>query len=55
MDTIVAISTPLGSGGIGVIRMSGKEAKEIASKVFATKKLKSFMDAEPNYMYLLRN
>ncbi|MDY5440255.1 MAG: tRNA uridine-5-carboxymethylaminomethyl(34) synthesis GTPase MnmE [Eubacteriales bacterium] len=52
MDTIVAISTPLGSGGIGVIRMSGKEAKEIASKVFATKKLNSFMDAEPNYMYL---
>lgn len=52
MDTIVAISTPLGSGGIGVIRMSGEEAKEIASKVFATKKLNCFMDAVPNYMYL---
>lgn len=52
MSTIVAISTPLGSGGIGIIRMSGDEALNIASKVFVTKKLDSFIDAEPNYMYL---
>ena len=52
MDTIVAISTPLGSGGIGIIRMSGYGAKEIASKVFSTKKLASFIEATPNYMYL---
>ncbi|MCB0847968.1 MAG: tRNA uridine-5-carboxymethylaminomethyl(34) synthesis GTPase MnmE, partial [Bacteroidetes bacterium] len=34
-DTIVAISTPAGSGAIGVIRLSGPEAIEIAGKVFS--------------------
>lgn len=33
-DTIVAISTPLGSGGIGIIRISGFDAFKIVSKVF---------------------
>lgn len=33
-DTIAAISTPLGRGGIAVIRLSGTEAVEIAEKVF---------------------
>ena len=37
-DTIVAISTPYGSGGIGVIRISGKDAFNIASQVFKGKK-----------------
>jgi len=32
-DTIVAISTPPGRGGIGVIRLSGAEARNIASKI----------------------
>src|SRR5207237_624045 len=36
-DTIVAISTPPGRGGIGVIRLSGPFALEIASVVFTTK------------------
>ena len=52
MSTITAISTPLGSGGIGIIRMSGEDALNIASKVFSTKKLDSFLSATPNYMYL---
>jgi tRNA modification GTPase len=30
-DTIVAISTPLGRGGIGVVRLSGIEARQIAA------------------------
>ena len=34
-DTIVAISTPAGSGAIGVIRLSGPQAIEIAGKVFS--------------------
>ncbi len=33
-DTIAAISTPLGEGGIGIVRLSGKEARSIAEKVF---------------------
>ena len=34
-DTICAIATPPGEGGIGVIRVSGEKAVEIASCVFA--------------------
>ena len=29
-DTIVAIATPPGRGGIGVVRLSGAEARDIA-------------------------
>lgn len=34
-DTIAAIATPIGSAGIGVIRVSGSEALGIASKIFS--------------------
>lgn len=34
MDTIAAISTPQGVGGIGVIRISGPKALEVADKIF---------------------
>ncbi|GAB4405302.1 MAG: tRNA uridine-5-carboxymethylaminomethyl(34) synthesis GTPase MnmE [Anaerolineales bacterium] len=33
-DTIAAISTPLGQGGIGIVRMSGPEALPIARRLF---------------------
>lgn len=33
-DTIAAISTPYGKGGISIIRVSGKDAIEIADKVY---------------------
>jgi tRNA modification GTPase len=33
-DTIAAISTPVGEGGIGIVRVSGKEALRIADKIF---------------------
>ncbi len=33
-DTIVALSTPLGSGALAVIRLSGKHAREISEKLF---------------------
>ena len=33
-DTIAAISTPFGNGGVGVIRISGEKAFEIAQKIF---------------------
>ncbi len=34
METITAIATPIGSGGIGVIRISGPAAVEVAARVF---------------------
>ena len=34
MDTIAAISTATGNGGIGIIRMSGKECFQILNKIF---------------------
>jgi len=37
-DTIAAISTPLGEGGIGIVRLSGAEATEIAKKIFRAKR-----------------
>jgi tRNA modification GTPase len=33
-DTIAAISTPIGEGGIGIVRMTGPEAAEILEKLF---------------------
>jgi len=36
-DTIVAISTPIGEGGIGIVRMSGKDSLKIADNVFKSK------------------
>ncbi|MFT4092146.1 MAG: tRNA uridine-5-carboxymethylaminomethyl(34) synthesis GTPase MnmE [Niabella sp.] len=38
-DTIVALATPPGVGAIGVIRLSGHDAINIADKVFTGKKL----------------
>ena len=40
-DTIAAVSTPLAAGGIGVIRISGENAGEIADRVFRTTSGKS--------------
>lgn len=38
METIAAISTAIGNGGIGIIRMSGKESFQILSKIFKNSK-----------------
>ena len=38
MDTIVAIATAPGIGGIGIIRMSGKDCFSILEKIFVPKK-----------------
>ena len=44
MNTICAISTPYGSGGIAVVRVSGKSAIEIVDGLFRGRK--SLMDAQ---------
>ena len=44
LSAIAAISTPLGTGGVGIIRISGKKATEIADRIFVSvngKKLSS--------------
>ncbi len=37
-DTVAAISTPIGEGGIGIVRISGKDALKIADKIFISPK-----------------
>lgn len=37
-DTIAAIATPIGSGGIGIVRVSGDEAISLVSSLFEPKK-----------------
>lgn len=37
-DTITAIATPIGEGGIGIIRISGEKTFEIAQKIFISSK-----------------
>jgi len=39
-DTIAAISTPPGESGIGIVRISGKDALSIADKIFVSKDAK---------------
>jgi tRNA modification GTPase len=36
-DTIAAIATPIGESGIGIVRLSGREALKIADKIFISK------------------
>ena len=38
-DTITAIATPLGTGGVGVIRISGADSFNIMSKIFSKQNL----------------
>lgn len=40
-DTIAAIATPLGTGGVGVVRISGAESFTIIGKIFSKKTLKA--------------
>lgn len=40
-DTIAAIATPIGTGGVGVIRISGDKSFEIAEKIYSKQNLKA--------------
>jgi len=37
-DTIIAVSTPIGHGGLGIVRLSGKKSLSVAKKIFKPKK-----------------
>jgi tRNA modification GTPase len=54
MSTIAAIATPIGTGAVGIIRMSGPDAIKIADEVFNSSKIASLNIAEPSMMYLGR-
>lgn len=45
-DTIAAISTPIGEGGIGIVRVNGEQALEIVNKIFSSTSGKSLTEAE---------
>ncbi|MGI6630729.1 MAG: tRNA uridine-5-carboxymethylaminomethyl(34) synthesis GTPase MnmE [Bacillota bacterium] len=51
-DTIAAISTPLGEGGIGIVRISGEQALEVVSRVFKPKYKKDLNRAAGFTMHL---
>lgn len=51
-DTIVAISTPIGEGAIGIVRMSGPDAFDIAQKIFKTKSNKTPINREMVYGHI---
>ena len=48
METIAAISTAPGLGGIGIIRITGDKAFEILLKIFKNTKVKKIEDILPN-------
>lgn len=51
-DTIAAISTPPGEGGIGIVRLSGKHAGEVAAKFFKPFKHKKAIDTWKSHQAL---
>ncbi|HEX3025716.1 MAG TPA: tRNA uridine-5-carboxymethylaminomethyl(34) synthesis GTPase MnmE [Clostridia bacterium] len=47
METIAAIATPVAAGGIGIVRISGENAFEIAQKIFRSKNSKEIVEMKP--------
>ncbi|EPY9916744.1 tRNA uridine-5-carboxymethylaminomethyl(34) synthesis GTPase MnmE [Streptococcus pyogenes] len=52
-DTITAISTPLGEGAIGIVRLSGTDALAIAQSVFKGKNLEQVASHTINYGHII--
>ena len=50
-DTICALSTPAGAGGVAVIRVSGDNSRFFAEKMFAPAGRTAVKDFEPYRMY----
>lgn len=45
-DTIAAISTPMGEGGFGIVRLSGSQAISIVTRLFVPKRKKSLTEVD---------
>ena len=52
-DTIAAISTPLGEGAIGIVRLSGTDSFAIAQKIFKGKDLNQVASHTLNYGHIV--
>lgn len=50
-ETIIAISTPPGYGGLGIVRLSGRKALRIARKIFRLRR-KTWREVEPRALVL---
>ncbi|MCG5753785.1 tRNA uridine-5-carboxymethylaminomethyl(34) synthesis GTPase MnmE [Staphylococcus aureus] len=54
LDTITSISTPMGEGAIGIVRLSGPQAVEIADKLYKGKHLLNDVPSHTiNYGYII--
>ncbi len=51
-DTICAVATPAGEGGVGIVRVSGSQAFPIASNIVRLRCGKSLMEIKPYQLYL---
>ena len=49
-ETIAAICTPLGLGGVGIVRVSGQESRRLGRAVFASAR-DSFQDFKPYVLH----
>ncbi len=55
-DTITAIATPLGEGGIGIVRLSGPQTEAIVRRIFRTaegKKVKKLLSHRVRYGFIV--
>ncbi len=50
-DTIAAIATPIGESGVGIIRISGDNSKEIAQKILRSPKGEKYTDLKHFQVY----
>jgi len=57
LDTIAAISTPRGEGGISIVRMSGQDSLNILEKIFRakSKKVSELKNYSINYGHIIDN
>ena len=51
-DTICAVATPAGEGGVGIVRVSGSQAFPIASNIVRLRCAKSLSEIKPYKLYL---
>lgn len=51
MDTICAVSTPVGEGGIGIIRVSGSDAVRVSQRIFRSRSGTALADAASHTLH----